>query len=79
MLAGSADKSVDRRHNGLQGRPPQRRTASWSCIRRDESRRILLGFVFCLDDAVCEDNKQITSAQHNSILLVAAGGHNAER
>jgi hypothetical protein len=37
-----------------------------------------LGFVFCLN-AVCEDNKQLTRAEHDLILLVAARGHDAER
>jgi hypothetical protein len=79
MLAGAAYKSVDRGHKGPQG--VRRAGGMHRGHTFDEAglAEFCLGFVFCLNHAVCEDNKQITRAQHDLILLVAARGHDAER
>ena len=79
MLAGAAHKNVDGGHNAAQG---VRRAGGMHCDHTFDKAglaELCLRFVFCFDDAVRENNEQITRPQHELTLLVAAGGHDAER
>jgi hypothetical protein len=75
---GEAYKSVDRGRKRPQG--VLRAGGMHRGHTFDEAglAEFCLGFVFCLTHAVCEDNKQITRAEHDLILLVAARGHDAD-